>query len=334
MTSGYQDYWPQDYVMPGMLQPTTAQQVIDGWARKPLDFERGTRWQYSNTNYVIAGLIVDKVCGMPLVDFLQKRVFAPLQMQSVTNIDAAPLGAGDAAGYMRYALAPVHPAPKEARGWLYAAGELAMNASDLAHWDISMINRTVLKPASYAAMQTDVILANGAATHYGLGVAVNMVGGRRQISHGGEVSGYTTRNEVYPDERVAIVVFTNLDATGASGQIAARIGSVLFSSTDAAAQKALAQARQIFAELQRGRIDRTAFSPNANAYFSAQAIADFAASLAPLGTPAEFVQTSQGLRGGMTSRAYRIRCGPTTLNLTTFTLPDGKLEQYQVARAE
>src|SRR6476469_3733516 len=47
MTSGYQDFWPQDYVMPGMLQPASAQQIADGWAKKPLDFEPGTRWQYS-----------------------------------------------------------------------------------------------------------------------------------------------------------------------------------------------------------------------------------------------------------------------------------------------
>ena len=60
-TSGYQDYWPQDYVMQTMLQPTTAQQILDRWAKIPLDFDPGTKWQYSNTNYVIAGLIVEKV---------------------------------------------------------------------------------------------------------------------------------------------------------------------------------------------------------------------------------------------------------------------------------
>jgi len=62
-TSGYQDYWPQDYVMPMMLQPVTAEKIMDLWARKPLDFEPGTKWQYSNTNYVIAGVIIEKVSG-------------------------------------------------------------------------------------------------------------------------------------------------------------------------------------------------------------------------------------------------------------------------------
>jgi CubicO group peptidase (beta-lactamase class C family) len=69
-TSGYQDYWPQDYVMPMMLQPVTAQKIMDIWAKKPLDFEPGTKWQYSNTNYVIAGVIVEKVSHMPLLQFL------------------------------------------------------------------------------------------------------------------------------------------------------------------------------------------------------------------------------------------------------------------------
>jgi D-alanyl-D-alanine carboxypeptidase len=237
-------------------------------------------------------------------------------------------------GYMRYALGPVRPAPKEGKGWLFAAGELAMTARDLALWDISVIDQTILKAASYRTMQTDVLLNSGAGTGYGFGVGVNMTGGRREISHGGEVSGYTARNLIYPDERTAIVVLTNLDATAAPGEIAGRIASALFGATDVATEQAVAQARHIFSELQHARIDRTLFSPNANAYFTAQAIADFASSLEPLGAPTEFVQVNQGLRGGMVLRSFRIRAARTTMILTTFTLSDGKLEQYQIARAE
>ena len=149
MTSGYQDYWPQDYVMPPMLEPVTARQIVDGWAKKPLDFEPGTRWQYSNTNYVIAGMIVERAAGMPLVDFLRKEIFTPLHMQSVVITDDQALGPGDPERYLRYALGPLRVAPKEAKGWLFAAGELAMTASDLARWDIAVIDRTVLAPASY-----------------------------------------------------------------------------------------------------------------------------------------------------------------------------------------
>src|ERR1043166_4259648 len=111
-TSGYQDYWPQDYVMPMMLQPGTATKILDMWARKPLDFDPGTKWQYSNTNYVIAGVIIEKVSGKPLLQFLQEKVFSPLGMASVANTDQKKLGDTDPTGYMRYALGPLRVAPK------------------------------------------------------------------------------------------------------------------------------------------------------------------------------------------------------------------------------
>src|SRR5256714_11184011 len=117
-TSGYQDYWPQDYVMPMMLQPVTAQKIMDTWAKKPLDFEPGTRWQYSNTNYVIAGVIVEKAAHMPLLQFLREKVFTPLGMKSVANIDQEKLGDTDPTGYLRYALGPLRLAPEEGDGWL------------------------------------------------------------------------------------------------------------------------------------------------------------------------------------------------------------------------
>ncbi len=332
MTSGYQDFWPQDYVMPGMLQPASAQDIMAGWARKPLDFEPGTKWQYSNTNYVIAGAIVERVAGMPLIDLLQKRVFEPLQMTSVFNTDLAPLGPTDPRRYLRYGLGPLRPAPKEGKGWMFAAGELAMTPSDLAKWDISMIDQTVLRPESYREMQKEVQLANGVGTRYGLGVSLSLVDGRRLISHGGEVSGFTAENDVYPDDRAAVAVLTNIDAASAASQIATKVANILFAPTGT--ESALDQARKIFAGLQQGRIDRMLFTSNANAYFTKTALEDFAVTLQPLGTPTEFTQTRQSLRGGMTLRSYRVVFPKKTLRVWTFAMPDGKLEQYMVAPAE
>lgn len=331
MTSGYQDYWPQDYVMPPMLAPTTARAVVNEWARKPLDFDPGTKWQYSNTNFVIAGLIVEKASGMPLVPFLRKNIFAPLHMESVAITDDVALGPSDPQAYLRYALGPPRIAPKEGKGWLFAAGELAMTAGDLARWDISVIDKKILAPASYSIQQKDVLLANGVGTGYGLGVDVGMMNGHRMISHGGEVSGFTSQNTIFPDDRMAVVVLTNIDASDASGRIAASIANTLFGATDKTTERAVAQARAIFIGLQHGSIDRSLFTSNANAYFSDQALADFASSLSPLGAPTEVTQVQQSLRGGMTFRAFRIRCGDKSVVLTTFTLPNGKLEQYQIA---
>ena len=330
-TSGYQDYWPQDYVMPGMLQPTNAQQIMDAWAKKPLDFDPGTKWQYSNTNYVIAGVIVEKVAHMPLLQFLQQKVFTPLGIKSTFDTDSGPLGESDPRGYLRFALGPLRPAPKEGKGWMFAAGELAMTAEDLAKWDLSVLDQRVLKPASYREMQTDVLLRSGLDTHYGLGVDVNSQNGHRAISHGGEVSGFTAQNTIFPDDRAAIVVLTNQDAASASGAIAGGIAPLLFATNDPATPAKLEQAKKIFADLQQGKIDRSLFTDNANFYFNEAALKDFASGLGPLGTPQSFTQVNQGLRGGMTLRVYLIRFPQKVLRAWTYEMPDGKLEQYQIA---
>jgi D-alanyl-D-alanine carboxypeptidase len=333
-TSGYQDYWPQDYVMPSMLQPTTARKILDDWARKPLDFEPGTKWQYSNTNYVIAGLIVEKASGQPLLQFLQQKIFTPLHMKSVADIDKAKLGDTDPIGYLRYALGPLRPAPKEGFGWLFAAGELAMTAEDLAKWDVSIINQKLMKPASYQQFETEVLLKNGLGTNYGLGVDVRSEFDHRSLSHTGEVSGFTSENIVFPDERVAVVVLTNQDASGVSGAIAHGIAPLLLASDDPATPEKLAQARKIFEGLQHGTVDRSLFTDNANFYFSEQALKDFAAGLSPLGAPEEFVQMRQELRGGMKFRVYTAVFPKTKLVVLTYEMPDGKLEEYQVVATD
>ena len=330
-TSGYQDYWPQDYVPLFMLDSISAAGILDRWARKPLDFDPGTRWQYSNTNYVIAGLIVEKVTGIPFFEFLRSRILGPLGMQSVVNVDRGRLPQSDPTGYTRYGLGPVRPAPKEGNGWLFAAGELAMTPADLAKWDIAMINQSFLSPAAYRAMETEVLMSNGTGTGYGLGVDVGMNGTHRLVSHGGEVSGFTASNMVFPDDRAAVIVLTNQDAVSAASMIGRRIAAVALPDEDPAAAARTARARSIFEGLQQGTIDRSLFTADANAYFSTQALADFAAGLGPLGALKDFLQTGRQLRGGMVLRVYRAVFAQRSLRVWTFELPDGKLEQFQVA---
>jgi D-alanyl-D-alanine carboxypeptidase len=331
-TSGYQDYWPQDYVMPMMLQPVTAAKILDMWARKPLDFEPGTKWQYSNTNYVIAGVIIEKVSGKPLLQFLKEKVFSPLGMASVANIDEKKLGDTDPTGYMRYALGPLRLAPKEGPGWLFAAGELAMTAEDLAKWNISIMDQKLLRPASYRELEREAQLNNGMGTRYGLGVSLATEAGHRAVSHGGEVSGFVSQSIVFPDERVSVVALTNQDASSAAGDIAHGLVPLLFEQNDPTTPGKLEQAKKIFDGLQHGTIDRSLFTDNANAYFSEQALQDFASGLAPLGTPKQFTQVQQGLRGGMTLRVFIVRFEKQTLRAWTYELPNGKLEQYQIAQ--
>ena len=330
-TSGYQDYYPQDYTPPLMMKPTTAAEIMDRWARKPLDFDPGTKWQYSNTNYVIAGAIVEKVSGTTVFDFLQKRVFAPIGMNEVANVDQKKLGDTDPTGYMRYGLGHLRPTKAEAPGWMFAAGELAMPASELAKWDISIIDQKLLKPESYKQLETEVVLKNGVGTRYGLGVEVLEQSGHRVLEHSGEVSGFTAENVVYPDDRDAIIVLTNQDAASAASDIAHRIQPLLLNVSDPATPAKLEEAKKIFAGLQNGTVDRSLFTEDANFYFSEQALQDFRTGLAPLGSPQDFIPLRHGLRGGMMERVYSVKFPKQSLRVWTYEMPDGKLEQYQVA---
>jgi len=330
-TSGYQDFWPQDYVPDLMQRPTTPQAILDRWAKQPLDFDPGTRWQYSNTNYVIAGLIVEKASGEPFFTFLRTHILEPLGMASALNSDVTPLTASDPVGYMRYGLGPLRPAPAEGAGWMYAAGELAMTASDLATWDISIIDRSLLSAASYRDLETEVQLKSGVGTGYGLGVDVGMSHDHRYLEHSGEVSGFTASNAVFPDDSAAVVVLTNQDASTAAGAITQGVSQLLFLSQDTTTQAREREALGIFEGLQRGTIDRSLLTMDASDYFDAQALSDFAASLGPLGTPRAFTQIAQSDRGGMVERVYRAVFEHRTLRVWTYEMPDGKLEQYQVA---
>jgi CubicO group peptidase (beta-lactamase class C family) len=331
-TSGYRDYYPLDYVAPFMTGPVTPDEILERFARIPLDFEPGTQWQYSNTNFVVAGRIVEKVTGMPLMSFLEKRIFQPLGMRSPIDLDAQSLADCDAKGYTRFGLGPVRPVRPEGHGWLYAAGELAMTGRDLALWDLALMEGKLLRPALLDEMIKPTRLKNGAPTNYGLGIGISNAGGHPRLQHGGAVSGFVSLNTVWLDQGAAVVVLCNLDGSSAPGSIANQIGPLLLAEKqDPQAAPQLEQARRIFSQLQDGAVDRSLLTSDANFYFTPEVLADAASSLKPLGPPATFEQTSMSLRGGMTSRNFQIKfSGGTILHLSTFSVDDGKFAQYLI----
>jgi len=330
-TSGIRDFWPQDYDPPEMLQPVKTEEIVRRWANQPLDFKSGTAWQYSNTGYTVAGMIAEKAAGVPLFQFLKSRIFVPLGMTSVVDFDAGPLPDADASGYTRYALGPPRPAAKEGHGWLFAAGELAMSASDLARWDIALIERRLLSAASYRELTTEIRLANGAGAGYGLGLDVALESGRRVLKHGGEVGGFTAGNRIYPDDGIAIVVLTNEDATDAFEPIADELANLMLVSDSPADAAAFAEAKHFFAELQSGRMDPARLTSNGRSYFSAQAIADFHASLGPLGKPVDFALQRSGLRGGLVTRVYQVTFAHKKLDVVVRATAEGLIEQFTVS---
>src|SRR5260370_36741898 len=127
-----------------------------------------------------------------------------VEVEGGVNVDAGRLAAKDPTGYYQHALGPLRPAPQEGQGWMFAAGELAMPASDLALWNISMMNRTLLAPASYEAMFTEVKLKDGKGTGYGLGVQVWNRNGHRYIEDSGEGLGVVAGGIECPGDQAGV----------------------------------------------------------------------------------------------------------------------------------
>jgi D-alanyl-D-alanine carboxypeptidase len=343
MTSGYEDFAPQDYSIPAWYQVRKPIDTIMEWATKPLDFEPGTEYQYSNTNYVLLALIVEKVTGEPFYTFLRHAVLDPAHLpegqHGVFNayIDREKL---QVTGYVSYAMQPPRVLPLEANSWYFGDGELAMPPSVLLAWDTTFMQQSILSPESYKEMETPFVFTGGPnvgkPSTYALGLHIVIFNGHRGLEHSGEVGGYVAENLVFPDDKTAIVVLTNEVASEAATDIAKAVGDILMpaaanTAAGAGQDPTTAQLPAVLAGLAKGEIDRSLFTANCNSFFSADAMADYKAELAPLGAVASVTRVKTNQRGGMTFDLYRVVfTGGTALLMDSYTLPDGKIEQLLV----
>jgi D-alanyl-D-alanine carboxypeptidase len=326
-TSGIRDYWPQDFVTPAMLQPVDADALIREWVQRPLDFEPGTEWQYSNTNYLLAATVVQRASARTYWDFLQQNIFQPLHMTGVTE-HTLPVAVNDPMGYTRNGLGAVHEAPREADGWLFGAANLVMSPGDLALWDLSLIEKSLLQPRSYDLAFQKATLRDGTSVPYGLGLDIEEVRGRLRIGHSGGGSGFLAENRIWPRERAAIAVFTNND-WASPADLLDRISYLMLAPTPVEAR-----ARQVFAELQTGTLDRSRFTSTGNFQLTPTALAELQSSLGPLGPALDMELDGESKRGGFVTRHWRIRCRRARLQALERSLPDGRFEEFLVTQRD
>ena len=333
-TSGLQDFWPQDYSFAAMAQPVEPLNIVRRWGMKPLDYAPGTRWQYSNTGYVVAGLIAEKAGGAPLLEQLQARIFNPLGIHPY-DIDETN-GAQFPQGYHRNALGPVRVAKPAAKGWLWAAGELSMTAAELAAWDIARMNRTLLTADDWAEMERPVRLADGTNTAYGLGVFKHLVDGRWVIDHGGESVGFLSQNSIWIDDHTAIVVLTNGDFASVQNDLTQAIAAIVLpksAQADIGEAARLGDVRTTLAGIVSGRFSPALFTDNGQYYFTPQTLSDYRQSLSALGPLKSVTVTrSPRLRGGFVNRVFALHYAKRTLVLSTYAEPGahGRWEQFMI----
>jgi CubicO group peptidase (beta-lactamase class C family) len=327
-TSGYEDYAPQDYIIPAWTKPTTPEAIMDNWAKKPLNFDPGTKWQYSNTNYVVAGAILEKVTGQKLVAFLQDHIFGPLGMAAAG--EWVRPGGLDADAYTRFALGPPRPVAREGTGWYFAAGELSMTPSDLAKWDVAVLEKKILSQSSYAELEKEVKLKDGKETHYALGLSLGEQLGTPVLTHSGEVSGFLALNTVFPEKNAAVIVLSNEDGLGLIGAVSRQVSATVLGGEDSPAAQQDRLVRQVLEDLQHGELKRELFTDDAKAYFDGTAMGDYQASLAPMGKLVLLNRQNEQQRGGMTHLSYRANFQKDSVALNIYLMPDGKIEQFLV----
>jgi D-alanyl-D-alanine carboxypeptidase len=226
--------------LPAAWQPLTLRQLLNhtsgiseenSWKAKTpqdiikvanpkLDFPAGEAWSYSNTGFIVAGLIIEKASGQSYRDFIHDRIFAPLgmnntqaQLSQVTNLAVGLTERG------------VESSDFSQWQWAGAAGNIISTATDMAKWLQALDQGKLLKPTSYQELWAEAKLKNGRSEPYGLGWGIGNFNSHGSTTHGGAVAGYASGLARYPDDRLNIIVLTNnVEAVGS--QIASTIASI------------------------------------------------------------------------------------------------------------
>jgi CubicO group peptidase (beta-lactamase class C family) len=215
-TSGIADYGGEEDTMnKGVInfrKDYTEEQLVQAFAKMPMDFAPGEKWKYSNTGYVLLGIIIHRVTGEFYGDFLQERIFKPLGMSSTRIISEADIVPHRSSGYR------LVKGVLKNQEWVSptlnttADGALYTNVLDLAKWDAALDKRLLLNPSSYDLMWSPAKLNDGKKATYGFGWALGELAGKRAVSHDGAWQGFTMTINRFLDDRFTVIVMTNLDS--------------------------------------------------------------------------------------------------------------------------
>jgi CubicO group peptidase (beta-lactamase class C family) len=211
-TSGMTDY-PQDF---DLRRDYAEDELYQRIKPIPLAFQPGEKWSYSNLAYVMLGLLIHKVSGKFYGDFLQERIFKPLEMTTARIISESDIVPNRAAGYR------VANGQLKNQDWVSpslnttADGALYLTIYDMAKWDAALYTEKLLKKSSLEQMWTAVKLNDGKTHPYGFGWALGQVRGHRVIEHGGAWQGFKAQISRYVDDKLTVIVLANQIRTNQS----------------------------------------------------------------------------------------------------------------------
>lgn len=213
-TSGIPDYTSVPGFWHAADEPVTPAKLLASFESRPLEFEPGTRFRYSNSGYFLLGMIVRRISGEPYRVFLRRNVLLPLGLRH-TGFASIRRGSQRSLGYERGPRG-LQPAPRVNPDWVSSAGGLQSSVLDLYRWDRDLMAGRLLSAHSLRDMLAPhVPIACGLLGSperrcaYGLGLMIGRTYGHEQISHGGEFPGFLSVNAFFPRQGVVVIAFDN-----------------------------------------------------------------------------------------------------------------------------
>jgi CubicO group peptidase (beta-lactamase class C family) len=328
-TSGIPEYTTQPgffaKLSPLNLNDAELLQLVSG---KPFDFDPGTAWRYSNTNYYLLGVVVAKASGRPYAAFMQDELFTPLGLKHTHYGSEAVIIPHRAQGYSfdpdtgsrsnDAAISMNVPG---------GGGALISSAGDLVRWQIALTDGRAISPASFEQMIGSAVKTGQGDALYGLGVSIDRRDGQRVIGHTGGINGFNSVLRWLPDSDLRVAVISNSEALS-SGIVERRIIAALTSDEPPAPRTTArpgseAALRKFIADIAAGTPDYSTMSPVG---------ADATRSMLPvlkqiymdLGPLRSLTFTEVTL---LDSDSYRAEFANGAADYTIVLSPDGKIAQ-------
>lgn len=291
--------------------PGSYAKIVALVAGKPLRFTPGSRWEYSNTNYILLGRIVEVASGQRYDDYIREHEFVPAGMTETTTIEHESQTPDMARGYTSDH-GRIKPSPPLDDAWAWSAGNIVSTVGDYEKWVDALASGKIVSAADFAQMTTATagnrIDANAS---YGFGFVINETDGQLNIWHNGGTNGFRTDGAYFPRQATRIAVFTNLD-DAIPEAILAKIFELAFPQIAAAAARPAAgedaavtgRLKAFFTDLVAGKVDRTQLTDAMSKRLTPQRVSGFPAALTPMGALTGFVYRGKSLAGSTTEYDY------------------------------
>jgi CubicO group peptidase (beta-lactamase class C family) len=219
-TSGIIDYSsmndPDPYIE---RRDFTPQFLINYFKNEPLQFQPGTKYGYSNSNYVLLAYIIEKVSGKPYHDYMKENVLGRAGLTHTYWADENTIVPDRVQGYTRYK-GFYENCDYQTISLGYGCADLLSTVEDLYKWNNALLAYKLVKKETLEKAFTPFTLNNDTRTTYGYGWFIDSLAGVRRIRHEGQVSGFIAQEEYFPDMQTYVALMTNVktgdDTTGFS----------------------------------------------------------------------------------------------------------------------